>query len=650
MKIPNLFLPKSHIIIEKGNYYNGVSRVKCKDGLYHYINEKGRFLFKNGFYRAEEFSSTCAIADDNLLKCDGQILLTGDIERLKGMESLFVIYQHRYHDDKCALVSSDGNILTGYDYSRISVAKDGSIQAYFIKNEYSPIKLGSVINKEYIWWCKLDSTGAEITPRLSFDKQMVNDTLCTCRVYKGRSYSYCLYNIEDNSIIRTDVQYLPETKQYRLLKQIDLSLFRDEEEYNNPKYGIIDLNFKEVIPAQFDSIIPSTCPHRKTPYLIGEFPEGPFAETRLYIVKAYEQYGLYDNNGNCYIEPCYKDIQSSSNRYFLLESDKGIYFYDNEDDRKIRVLIEHELTPPTEKNKLVFYNKRYEIFRRKDGSYFFTIFKDPKNGHLGIVDDRMRVLLPSDYVSIDYNSLSNTVKAILPSRVEEYTLEQLEQGWSETKPFIHITHFPELVTEEDYNLQALEDGYNKVLFVDTETNGLPRDFIKPVTDTDNWPRLVQISWVITNSDCNALKRRAYYIRPEGFHVKSSVLNPCAIPEETLIKEGVPLFDALKEFSDDLVSVDLVVGHNIRFDKSVIQAELIRLSLPDAFEGKRTYCTMIGSKSLCQIIGRHGFKYPKLQEFYHYIFNKDFEGAHDASNDVEATLKCFHWLTTPDYTE
>ena len=75
MKIPNLFLPKSHIIIEKGNYYNGVSRVKCKDGLYHYINEKGRFLFKNGFYRAEEFSSTCAIADDNLLKCDSGIKL-----------------------------------------------------------------------------------------------------------------------------------------------------------------------------------------------------------------------------------------------------------------------------------------------------------------------------------------------------------------------------------------------------------------------------------------------------------------------------------------------------------------------------------------------------------------------------------------------
>ena len=32
------------------------------------------------------------------------------------------------------------------------------------------------------------------------------------------------------------------------------------------------------------------------------------------------------------------------------------------------------------------------------------------------------------------------------------------------------------------------------LIFDTETTGLPRDFKAPITDTDNWPRCVQIAW------------------------------------------------------------------------------------------------------------------------------------------------------------
>ena len=124
------------------------------------------------------------------------------------------------------------------------------------------------------------------------------------------------------------------------------------------------------------------------------------------------------------------------------------------------------------------------------------------------------------------------------------------------------------------------------------------------------------------------------------------LNPYAIPEEILNKEGVGIKEALEEFSRDISTVDVVVGHNIQFDKSVIQAELTRATLPDAFEGKRCYCTMIGAKTLLKIVGKHGFKYPKLDELYRFLFHEDFEGAHDASNDVDATIKCFFRLAKP----
>ena len=33
-----------------------------------------------------------------------------------------------------------------------------------------------------------------------------------------------------------------------------------------------------------------------------------------------------------------------------------------------------------------------------------------------------------------------------------------------------------------------------ILIYDTETTGLPRDWNAPITDGDNWPRLVQLAW------------------------------------------------------------------------------------------------------------------------------------------------------------
>jgi DNA polymerase-3 subunit alpha len=32
------------------------------------------------------------------------------------------------------------------------------------------------------------------------------------------------------------------------------------------------------------------------------------------------------------------------------------------------------------------------------------------------------------------------------------------------------------------------------LIYDTETTGLPKNYNAPLTDSDNWPRLVQLAW------------------------------------------------------------------------------------------------------------------------------------------------------------
>jgi len=39
----------------------------------------------------------------------------------------------------------------------------------------------------------------------------------------------------------------------------------------------------------------------------------------------------------------------------------------------------------------------------------------------------------------------------------------------------------------------------KILFFDTETTGLPKNWKAPVEQLDNWPRLVQIAWQVYSS-------------------------------------------------------------------------------------------------------------------------------------------------------
>ena len=56
------------------------------------------------------------------------------------------------------------------------------------------------------------------------------------------------------------------------------------------------------------------------------------------------------------------------------------------------------------------------------------------------------------------------------------------------------------------------------LFFDTETAGLPRNRKAPVSDLNNWPRLVQIAWLLYDNSGSPVKSSDYIIKPEGFAI------------------------------------------------------------------------------------------------------------------------------------
>ncbi len=195
-----------------------------------------------------------------------------------------------------------------------------------------------------------------------------------------------------------------------------------------------------------------------------------------------------------------------------------------------------------------------------------------------------------------------------------------------------------------YNIfSGIEVKTGYFLFVDTETTGLPKRYDAPVSDLNNWPRLVQIAWLVYNPEANLISAKNYIIRPDGFVIPDDSSKIHGITNQKARSEGVDLRTVLQEFEDVVIQSEYVIAHNIEFDKKIIGAELFRCSLENYLKRKRGICTMELATEYCAIPGRYGFKWPKLSELHNKLFDTTFEDAHDAAVDIKITAKCFFEL-------
>lgn len=178
------------------------------------------------------------------------------------------------------------------------------------------------------------------------------------------------------------------------------------------------------------------------------------------------------------------------------------------------------------------------------------------------------------------------------------------------------------------------------LFFDTETTGLPKIWSAPLSDLNNWPRMVQLAWLVFDSEKNMLKERNFIIKPEGFIIPSDVSKIHGITTEYAIRVGVDLRIALNEFYLDVSSAKYLVAHNMRFDEKIVGAEFLRNNIENIIASKEKICTMLQSKEYCGLQGNYGYKWPRLSELHFKLFREEFQNAHNALNDISATAKCF----------
>ncbi len=188
------------------------------------------------------------------------------------------------------------------------------------------------------------------------------------------------------------------------------------------------------------------------------------------------------------------------------------------------------------------------------------------------------------------------------------------------------------------------------LVFDTETTGLPRDWNAPLSDLDNWPRVVQVAWQLHAADGSLIEARDFLVQPEGFNIPFGAEEIHGISTELARSEGVPATEALGAFRAALDQTQFMVGHNLKFDLNALGAEFLRLGWDESWIQKPVLDTMTPqTAALVGIPGRGGFKPPKLGELHAKLFSEAFAEAHNATADVEATARCFwelvrsrHW--------
>lgn len=195
----------------------------------------------------------------------------------------------------------------------------------------------------------------------------------------------------------------------------------------------------------------------------------------------------------------------------------------------------------------------------------------------------------------------------------------------------------------------------RILVFDTETTGLPERNAS-IYEIEKWPYILQLSYIFYDVSNNISVIKDQYINiSKDIEISNESFEKHGITREKIDSKGINIQNALLEFNTYLSRADLVIGHNISFDKRMIFVECSRNRIKQQFTtfrgknkiSKQEYCTMKNSVELCDLYyttqtGKILRKYPTLSELYMKLFPDIILPAnlHNSIIDVAVTLRCY----------
>lgn len=209
------------------------------------------------------------------------------------------------------------------------------------------------------------------------------------------------------------------------------------------------------------------------------------------------------------------------------------------------------------------------------------------------------------------------------------------KGWSNESPgyfyrraFLYI--YRSIICVKDF-----------LLFIDTETSGLPKNWEKPYSAKDNWPYAVQVSWLVYTTTGVLVKQEDYYISDNDFKITPSAQKIHGITQEYRTQNGFPRHQVMAFLAADLLQYQpMVVGHFLELDYHITGAEFYRTGLDNPIPALPAFCTM---QATTYMVRNPQFKYLRLGQLYEELFHKTLEGQHNALTDAQATATVFFEL-------
>lgn len=191
----------------------------------------------------------------------------------------------------------------------------------------------------------------------------------------------------------------------------------------------------------------------------------------------------------------------------------------------------------------------------------------------------------------------------------------------------------------------------KLIVFDTETTGLIPKKSSLYSKKVNNPYIVQLSWLVFDSIENKLDGTYDYIvkLPEGITIPKEASDIHKITNEIMKEKGHDIGFVLGKFYNDLIKCNMLIAHNIAFDKKMLSIEFYRNGYGKHFIKNKynEYCTMTMGTPICNITmiskwnGKPFVRFCKLIELHQKLFNETPNNLHNSLIDILVCFRCYY---------
>jgi DNA polymerase III epsilon subunit-like protein len=173
---------------------------------------------------------------------------------------------------------------------------------------------------------------------------------------------------------------------------------------------------------------------------------------------------------------------------------------------------------------------------------------------------------------------------------------------------------------------------DNIIILDTETTELYGD-------------IMQLAYIVVDKNYNLIKTVNKFIKNRVSQPEALAIHHITI--EQTRKNGLEFYDVMKDFINDLLLCDIVVGHNVAYDIKCIIDNLRKFEI-NIIDTEKNIINNIFDQSQSDVrnfIIHDTFKKSRksLGNLYQHLFNKPINNAHDALADVQATFECYKLL-------